>query len=171
MDAAHLFGNILAIWFTDQKALNSASMVRLSASGWGPLRGLHLLAKARVVRDLAQTVLASEQAPEAEFYGVTPAELLAFEQRVDSYDKLIASPQQRIAVRKAYTAQLPGKFRQISQQLEVLDKLVLSFRRSEGGREFVAVYQASRTVRDLGRRGSASPEADSTAQKEATFSK
>ena len=122
------------------------------------------------MRDLAQRVLASKQAEEAAYYGVTPAELVSFGQRVDSYASAIAAPQQRIAERKSRTAQLPERFSEISEQFEVLDKLVLSFRRTAAGRDFVGAYQASRNVRDLGRRGSNSAAAKSEQQSEAVTS-
>ncbi len=50
------------------------------------------------------------------------------------------------------TAQLRERFNAVEAQSKVLDRLILHFRRTPEGREWVAAYQAVRVIRDLGRR-------------------
>jgi hypothetical protein len=48
------------------------------------------------------------------------------------------------------TVTLRPKFREISQLLQKMDRLVLRFRKTEPGTAFANVWAASRIVRDLG---------------------
>lgn len=152
VETAHLFGSTLAIWFRDQSDEEQAAQVDLSPSAWRRLRSQQLLEKARLVLDIGRAVLDGAKADEAADYGITAAEVERFSQEIDDYAAVIAAPQQGIAQRKALTRQLAQLFSEAAGYFEMLDKLILHFGRTPEGRALVAAYQASRVIRDLGRR-------------------
>ena len=153
VDAAHVFGSTLAIWFRDQSDEQDAAQVDLSPSAWRALRNQQFLEKARLTRDLGQAVVAGPQAEEAAAYGITAEEIERLGKEIEDYANVITAPQQGIAERKARTGQLGDRFSEVSGFFDVLDKLVLQFQHTPEGRDFVAAYQTSRVVRDLGRSG------------------
>ena len=154
-ESGYLFGSTLAIWFEEQEDPRH-SQVELSPADWRRLRNQQLLEKARLVRVLWQDVLSSDHSNAAEEWGVTQTGLETLSTEIEEYAQIIAGPQQAIAQRKALTTELVEKFREVSQQFDVLDKLILHFGlASSTGRDLVSAYQASRIIRDLGSRRAA----------------
>ena len=72
---------------------------------------------------------------------------------------LIANPAAAISGRKALTAALRPKFREVAQLLAKMDRIVLRFRKTEAGANFVAPWQNARITRDLGSSAPAEPTA------------
>ena len=157
-EAAHLFGSTLAIWFGDQDDQANAAQVDLPPSGWGALRDQQLLEKARLARDLGQSVVDGAQAEEAAAYGISAEEVARLSKEIDDYAAAITAPQQSIAQRRAITAQLRDRFNAVARQFDALDKLILHFGRTAGGRALIATYQASRIIHDRGRGSSSQPD-------------
>ena len=61
------------------------------------------------------------------------------------------SPRNTLVV-AALTAQYRDRFNGVAAFLDTLDGLILQHRKTASGRAFVAAYQASRIIRDLGSR-------------------
>lgn len=156
-EAAYLVGSTLSIWFLDQQDEENAAKVNLTPSVWRRLRDQQLLEKARLLRDVAQTVIDGPQGAEAAEYGITTEEVARLTKEIDDYDARIAAPQQRIAERKARTSQLRDRFNAVEDRFELLDKFILHFRRTDAGRNLASAYQASRVIRDLGHRSKSKP--------------
>ena len=62
-DLAHSLARALVTWFTNQKDLTSAAQVDFTPSDWLRFRDEELLAKARLVRNLANGVIAGPTPP------------------------------------------------------------------------------------------------------------
>ena len=54
------------------------------------------------------------------------------------------------AGRKALTAALRPKFREVAELLTKMDRVVLRFRKTEAGAHFAAAWKNARIIRDLG---------------------
>lgn len=160
-DAAYLFGSTLAIWFRDQGDESRAAQVDLPRSGWRDLRDQQLLEKARLVRDLAQTVLDGASSEAAAEYGISQEGVQSFVKEVDDYAAVITAPQQSIADRAARTRQLRQRFNAVEKQFEELDRLLLHFGSTPEGRALIAAYQGSRIIHDRGR-GPSGPTAETS---------
>lgn len=157
-DAAHLLGGTLAIWLRDQGDETQAAQVDLPISGWRRLRNPQLLEKARLTRDVAQSVLSGPQAPAAT-YGLATAVVTSLTKEIDDYAAVITAPQQNIAERKALTSQLRDRFNAVEAQFATLDHLILQFNTTPAGQTQIATYQVSRTIRDHGHRAATTPTA------------
>jgi hypothetical protein len=70
---------------------------------------------------------------------------------------LIANPAAAISGRKALTAALRPKLREVAQLLAKMDRIVLRFRKTEAGANFAAAWKNARIVRDLGGSAPAEP--------------
>ena len=71
-------------------------------------------------------------------HGLAPAAATHLEAKTDVFERFIADPAAAIARRKALTAALHPKFREVGKLLVKMDRLVLRFRRSEAGTLFAA---------------------------------
>ena len=148
--AAHQLGSASAAWFRSQGDETNAALVDRSLSAWRRLRNEALLQQVQIVLSAAESVITGPQAAAAAAYGVTPLAITAVQDERNDYLAVIASPQQKIAARKALTAQYRDRFNAVEAFLDTLDALILQHRTNAAGRTFVAQYQASRIIRDLG---------------------
>jgi hypothetical protein len=154
-DAAHEIGSSLAAYFEDQNQLDKAAEVELSRSGWRKLRDEQLLARAKTVSQRLGEELAGNGATLAP-YALAAADKTALEKEIADYEKIIRSPQTAISGRRAITLSLRPHFREVSELLSSLDKLVLRFGNTEAGQAFVSAFQSARIVRESG--GNPGPE-------------
>jgi len=158
-DAAHEIGSTLAAYFEDQNQLDKAAEVELSRSGWRKLRDEQLLARAKTVSQRLDEELAASEAKLAP-YALTESEKTALDKEIADYERIIRSPQTAIAGRRAITLSLRPHFREVSELLFSMDKLVLRFGTTEAGQAFVSAYQSARVVRESG--GNPGPETTAT---------
>lgn len=114
-------------------------------SKWQGMRDAALLANAREVVRIAQETLAAHPVEAAEC-GITEAAIQACASEVDDFQRVLTSPQQAIATRKAHTALLRDRFNEVESIFTRMDALIGQFPDAT----FVHGYRAARTVRDLG---------------------
>jgi len=148
-DAAHEIGSSLAAYFEDQNQHDKAAEVDLSRSGWRKLRDEQLLARAKTVSQRLGEELAGNGATLAP-YAMAATDKTALDKEIVDYEKIIRSPQTAIAGRRAITLSLRPHFREVSEVLSSMDKLVLRFANTEAGKAFVSAYQSARVIRESG---------------------
>ncbi len=154
-DQAHEVGSLLADYFHDANREQDAAAVDFPISAWRRLRGEHLLNRAGLLATTLANALAAD-APALAGYGLTPDDSIALTAAITAYRDSIAQPAGAIAERKALTASLDTSYRAVAALLESMDRLVLRFRGTGGGRAFAAAWQAARIIRDHGH-GPATP--------------
>ena len=147
--AAHEIGQALAGWFESVRREADAARIDLSLSAWQRLRDADLIAKARLLHQDLTAALATDAAALAT-YGLDATDATTLAKETEDFVKITANPAAAISRRKALTAALRPKFREVSELLARMDRLVLRFRKSEAGRRFADTWAASRIVRDLG---------------------
>jgi len=147
--AAHEISEALSAWFEDQNREADATKVSLSLSGWQRLRDTELIARARLLHASLTAALAENAASLAE-YDLTAADATLLAKETADFEAIVANPAAAISARKALTAALRPKFREVSAVLTKMDRLVLRFRKTEAGTRFADTWQATRTIRDLG---------------------
>jgi len=150
IETAHALARALVTWFRDQNDETNAAKLDLSQSRWRALRDQQLLEKGRLVKQLADGVLAGPNAAQALTYGITATAATAVNKEVEEYAAVISAPQADIADRKATTGQLRAQFNAVEAKFAVLDDLILQYGTTPAGRSMVLAYQAARTVLDLG---------------------
>ena len=148
-DLAHETGVALSDYYDDHGHEDLSAQVDFSISTWRKLREESLVARARIVEKNLSDTLADDTAGLVD-YDLTAADLTALSGAITSYNDIIQNPQAAIANRKALTKAARPSFRDMSVIFGSLDKLVLRFRKTDAGRQFVDAYLASRIVRDLG---------------------
>lgn len=151
-DAAHLLGSALAIWLRRQNDNTNAARVAHSPSAWARMRDEELLQLSQAVIDLAESVVASPNAADAEKFGITAAAIAEVTKERTDYVAIVAAPQQQITERKALGQLYRPRFQTISGLLADMDDLILQYRTTPAGETFAAAYQSARTIRDLGSR-------------------
>lgn len=147
---AHSTGQALAGYLEDKNREAEAAEIDLSISGWRRLRDTALLAKATLLKDRLRIILDNEDPVELDTYGLAEGDHAALTKELDDYASVIASPSGGIATRKALTVALRPAFREVSEILRSMDRLVLRFRTSPEGRAFAENWVTARVVRDLG---------------------
>lgn len=155
---AHEIGQNLAQWFEDNGREGDAAQIDLSAHAWSRLRDAALISKAQLLQQKLAEALATDAAS-LESYGLTAADATQLAKETKDFADITADPSAAISRRRALSLALRPRFQEASKLLQKMDRLVLRFRRSAAGAVFVAAWEASRIVRDLG--GSA-PSAAST---------
>lgn len=148
-DAAHEISEALADWFEDQGREADAAKVSLSLSGWQGLRDVALIARAKLLHTSLTAALAENAAALAD-YGLTAADATLLAKETADYEAIVANPAAAISARKALTAALRPRFREVGELLAKMDRLVLRFRNNEPGKAFADTWQATRIIRDLG---------------------
>lgn len=159
--AAHEISEALADWFEDQGREADAAKVSLSLSGWQVLRDVSLIARAKLLHQALTAALAENAASLAD-YGLTPADATLLAKETADFEALVAEPAAALSGRKALTAALRPKFREVGDLLAKMDRLVLRFRKTEAGARFADTWRAARTIRDLGQAAAQAPSATST---------
>ncbi len=104
----------------------------------------------------AISALASDATALAD-YGLDAADATLLAKETSDYETLIANPAAAISGRKALTAALRPKFREVAELLAKMDRIVLRFRKTEAGVNFAAAWKNARIIRDLGSSAPAEP--------------
>jgi len=113
------------------------------------LRDVALIARAKLLQSTLTAALAENPSSLAE-YGLTPADATLLAKETADFEAIVADPAAAISSRKALTAALRPKFREVGELLAKMDRLVLRFRKTAPGTRFVETWQATRIIRDLG---------------------
>ena len=156
-DCAHEIGEALAGWFEDQGRQADAAPIDLALSTWQGLRDVELIAKAKLLHDKLTAALATDAAALVE-YGLDATDATLLAKETADYEKLVATPAAAISGKKALTLALRPSFREVSELLGKMDRLVLRFRSTEAGARFAEAWKAARQVRDLGQAAPAEDE-------------
>ena len=155
-DCAHEISEALVDWFLDQGREADAAPIDLALSTWQGLRDVELIAKAKLLHGKLTAALATSAASLVE-YGLDASDAALLAKETEDYEKLVATPAAAISGRKALTQALRPAFREVSELLTKMDRLVLRFRKTEPGARFVAAWKAARIIRDLGEAAPAEP--------------
>ncbi|MES2477196.1 MAG: hypothetical protein V4640_15535 [Verrucomicrobiota bacterium] len=153
---AHEIGEALAGWFEDQGREADAAPIDLALSTWQGLRDVDLIAKAKLLHEKLTTALITDAAALVD-YGLDATDALQLAQETADFEELVATPAVAISGRKALTQSLRPSFREVSELLGKMDRLVLRFRNTEPGTRFAEAWKAARNVRDLGMAAPAEP--------------
>lgn len=140
----------LVTWFRDQADETNAAKVDFPESGLRRLRDQEQVDKCRLVRDLAQAVVAGSKSVQAADYGITADGVAAVNKEVEEYAAVVSAPQAGISERKSLTEQMRERFNAVEALFVTLDDMILQFGKSEAGRDLIASHQAARIIRDLG---------------------
>jgi hypothetical protein len=89
---AHKLGRALVTWFRDQADETNAAKVDLSESAWRRLRDQVLVDTGRLVRELAQGVVAGPKAAPADTYGINAAAVASVNKEVEEYAAVVSAP-------------------------------------------------------------------------------
>jgi hypothetical protein len=144
--AAHRLGNAVAECCRATSNETDAAKADFSLSRWHQMRDAVLLLNAHEVIRLAQGLLTAPAPALATSCGITPERIAATQKEAADFEALIASPQQAIAARRAYTSLLRDRFNVVEAHFTSLDNLIDQFPSAP----FVEGYKASRITRDLG---------------------
>lgn len=155
-DIAHEIGQALADWFDDQGRQTDAAQVQFSLTDWQELRDTELISRAKLLHQKLTSALGTDATALAD-YGLDAADATQLDKETTDFEKIVADPAAAIAGRKALTKVLRPKFREVSQLLAKMDRLVLRFRKTAAGRQFADTWAAARIVRDLGAAAPAEP--------------
>lgn len=147
---AHPLARALVTWFRDQADGTNAAKVDLQESGWRRLHDQQQVEQGRLVRDLAQAVVAGPKAADAADYGITAAAVTAVNKEVEEYAAVVSAPQVSIADRKSLTEQMRERFNAVEAKFVGLDDMILQFGNTAAGRALIASHQSARIIRDLG---------------------
>ena len=118
---------------------------------------VELVAKAKLLHVKLTAALATDAAALVE-YGLAAADATLLAKETADFEKLIAAPVAAISGRKALTKALRPSFREVSELLGKMDRLVLRQSATEPGVRFAEAWKAVRQVRDLGQAAPADPE-------------
>lgn len=146
---AHEISEALADWFEDQNNHADAAQIDIPLRAWQRMRDVELVAKAKLLHAKLTAALAADATALAD-YGLDAADATLLAKETADFEQIIADPAAAIAGRKTLTAELRPKFREVSQLLAKMDRLVLRFRKTEDGRNFAAAWKNARIIRDLG---------------------
>lgn len=156
-NCAHEIGETLAGWFEDQDREADAAPIDLSLSSWQGLRDVALIAKSKLLHGKLTAALATDAAALVE-YGLDATDATQLAKETDDFEKLVATPAAAISGKKALTKALRPSFRDVSELLGKMDRLVLRFRNTESGARFAEAWKAARNIRDLGQAAPTEPE-------------
>lgn len=153
---AHEISEALADWYEDQGREADAASFALPLSGWQRLRDVALIARAKTLHQSLTAALAENATALAE-HGLTPADATLLAKETTDFETIVADPAAAISSRKALTAALRPKFREVGNLLAKMDRLILRFRKTEPGARFAATWQATRIIRNLGEAAPTAP--------------
>ena len=128
-----------------------AAKVDLTPSDLHNARATALAGMGEIVLELAEPLTTGTPAP-GDKYGVTAASVAAMDDLWNRYSTAVGAPVGARARRKAMTDALPGQFAAVEEQFAGLDDLVIQFRGTPVGDQFVDAWFNARRVVDTGRR-------------------
>jgi hypothetical protein len=146
---AHELGSALAGYHEDAGREAEAAMTDYPLTRWQAMRETSLLEKARLVHLKLLAAIAAD-ADGLEQHGLNTEDATALLKEIEEYARIIESPQAAKATRKALTLSLRPRFRDISELLQSMDRLVLRFRSTPAGKQFAASWKSARRINQLG---------------------
>jgi len=152
---AREIGSALACYHEDAGREGEAALTDYSATAWHVMRETSLLEKARFVHGKLLAALATDAAG-VDDYALDAADAAALLKEINEYAEIIKSPQTAKVTRKTLTVTLRPSFRDVSEILVSMDRLVLRFGTDAAGKQFAAGWKNARRINDLGH--SASPQ-------------
>lgn len=155
-DCAHEIGSALAGWFEDQGREADAAPIDLAISTWQGLRDVELIAKAKLLHGKLSAALTTDAAALVA-YDLDAADATLLAKETADFEQIVADPAAAISGKKALTRTLRPQFREVSQLLAKMDRLVLRFRKTEAGARFADAWKNARIVRDLGKSAPVEP--------------
>jgi hypothetical protein len=156
---AQEIGAALAGYHEDAGREGEAALTDFSITTWHTMRETSLLEKARFVHGKLVAALATDVAG-LDDYGLEAADAAALLKEINEYAEIIKSPQTAKVTRKTLTVALRPSFRDVSEILVSMDRLVLRFRTDAAGKQFAAGWKNARRITDLGHGPSHEPSAD-----------
>jgi hypothetical protein len=131
-----------------------AAKVDLTPSDLHNARAVALAGLGETVLDLAEPLskAAGAQPAVGDNFGVSAANVTNMDTLWQKYSVAVGAPQGARAKRKALTVGLPGKCAAVETQFAVLDDLIVQFKGTDAGNNFVAAWFNSRHVVDAGHR-------------------
>ena len=136
-------------WYEENGRDGEAAQIDLSLSSWQDMRDAALIAKARVLHQKLTDALATDAAALAD-YGLTADDATQLAKELADFENITADPSLAISKRRSLTVTLRPKFREVSQLLKKMDRLVPRFRKTEAGTAFANAWSAARIIRDIG---------------------
>ena len=146
---AYDISQTLVDWYEENGRDGDAAHIDLSLSSWQDLRDSALIAKSRVLHQKLTEALATDATALAE-YDLTTADATQLDKELTDFENITADPSLAISKRRSLTVTLRPKFREVSQLLKKMDRLVPRFRKTEAGTAFANAWSAARIIRDLG---------------------
>ena len=146
---AYDISQTLVDWYEENGRDGDADQIDLSLSAWQTLRDAALIGKARVLQQKLTEALATDAAALAD-YGITAADATQLAKELADFENITADPSLAISRRRSLTVTLRPRFREVSQLLKKMDRLVPRFRKTEAGTAFANAWTAARIIRDLG---------------------
>jgi len=146
---AYEISQTLADWYEENGRDGDANQIDLALSTWQELRDSELIAKARILYNKLTETLATDAAA-LDAYGITADDATQLAKELADFENITADPSLAISVRRSLTVTLRPKFREVSQLLKKMDRLVPRFRKTEAGTAFANAWDAARIIRDLG---------------------
>ncbi len=137
---AQEIGSALAGYHEDAGREGEAAITDYSVSVWHAMRETSLLEKARLVHGKLLSALATD-AVGLDDYGLDAADATALLKEINEYKEIIKSPQTAKVTRKTLTVSLRPSFREVSEILVSMDRLVLRFRTDDAGKQFAAGWK------------------------------
>ena len=113
-----------------------------------PTDFIRALALAGMTEPLADT----GPPPFGDKFGITDGTIDPVDEARQKFSTAIGAPASARSRRKAMTGELPGQFAAVEEMFAGLDDLVIQYRTSDIGKQFVDAWFNSRHVDDLGRR-------------------
>jgi hypothetical protein len=146
---AYDISQTLVDWYEENGRDGEAAHIDLSLSSWQDMRDPALIAKARVLHLKLTEALATDAAALAA-YGLAADDATQLAKELADFEKITADPSLAISKRRSLTVALRPRFREVSQLLKKMDRLVPRFRKTEAGTAFANAWDATRIIRDLG---------------------
>ena len=145
-DAAHPLSRALRMALRADSNLSGAAIWDLQLTDWRRMHETALLEKARALHAalLPRTQGAN---PSGTKFGITAAKVTALADLIDDYDEVIGAPRAARSERKAKTADLRPRLRQIDGILDDIDDLIIALRGQSAAHDlFVATYFNARHI-------------------------
>jgi hypothetical protein len=156
-DAASVLAAALVLYYNDHQQESEAGEIDLTMSDWRKLRDQQLLGKSQLVIDRATALSSGATAAEAAKYGITLTAVTALTKERKDYDDIVNAPDVAIAIRKSLTKGFRTAFNATEAKFAELDKLILQFRLTDGGKALAAAWKAARVIKNSGSSGGEAP--------------
>lgn len=145
-DAAHPLSRALRLKLRGDNNLSDAALWDLRLTDWRKMQETALLNKARALHE-ALLPLTQGTTPSGTKFGITADKVAALLDLIEDYDAVIGAPRAARSTRKAKTADLRPRFRQVDSLLEDIDDLIIGLRGQSPAHDlFVDAYFNARRI-------------------------